>query len=847
MDPKNIERYSRWARPVLEAGVRARMLLLGIAPEGDASRVEAGAASAGGAVLSAEEARMRDALLAELDERGEDELVRRAAYTWFNRLLALRYLELKGLFPHGRHVLSDAAGTGLPPEAASEPEALNLPTLPREVALRLKAAGDAQTTFRAVLVAQAGALARALPKAFGPEGDPLALLLPDGLLGPEGAVRRLVEDVPAADLEKPEALGWAYQYWVAEERAIVETDYKKKSRRVTAEEIPAVTQIFTPEWIVDYLVQNSLGRLWMLNVPDSSLADAMPYYVVGEDEGEPALAVSTPEEITFCDPACGSGHMMLAAFRLLGAMYEEVGYRRRDVPALVFANNLAGMEIDARAAQLAELCLALEACSWNRNFLARPEGIDITVLAPVVIEPSELPRSCALARNKELLDALSHLSLCGSLLEPSAKNVSDIKAALASLPAGLGDADLRRRLEAALTSCEALSRQFSLVVTNPPYMGSKKMPSWLKGWVEKRYPDAKRDLCTCFILREIDGLKKGGLAGLATSNVWMFISSYEKLREEILATSSIDTLVQLSAHGFKGVAAQICAFVLSKGPNPNLRGGYIRLNDFDHHSLQKDKTLQAIQNPSCGWFYRRSAADFKDIPGTPIAYWASDALIRAFKEGKPLKDVVAVKHGLTTGNNDRFLRLWWEIEGQKISFTSYSIDESIVSEATWFPLIKGGDFRKWYGNNIWMINWYSDGRAVRGSGVGVRIDNPQYYFRECITWSNISSGRIAFRYQPMGFIFDHKGPSIFSRDDNLGYLQGLLNSSVINQIAALLSPTLTFEVGQVGLYPVVFCDSQKSYVSHFVESNRALSKSDYDSYEISWDFASSPLVPRRVV
>ena len=842
MDPKNIERYSRWARPVLEAGMRARMLLLGIAAEGDASRVDAGAASAGGVVLSAEEARMRDALLAELDAKGEDELVRRAAYTWFNRLLALRYLELKGLLPHGRHVLSDASGLGMPPEAVQEPEALNLPTLPREAALRLKAAGDVQATFRAVLMAQSDALAKALPKAFGPEGDPLALLLPDGLLGPEGAVRRLVEDVSVEDLDKPEALGWAYQYWVAEERAAVETDYKDKGRRVTGSEIPAVTQLFTPDWLVDYLVQNSLGRLWVLNNPESSLRDSMPYYVAAQGEKASPLSISSPEEITFCDPACGSGHMMLAAFRLLGAMYEEVGYRRRDIPALVLTNNLSGMEIDPRAAQLAELCLALEACSWDRNFLTKPTDVDITVLQSIFIDPTELPRTCALARNKELLDALAHLSLCGSLLEPSERDIFELKSAIALLQNNLGDEDLKRRLEAALASCESLSRNFIVIVANPPYMGSKKMPAWLNKWVAKRYPTAKRDLCTCFVEHCLNLLMVYGFVGLATSSVWMFLSSYEDLREELLKRSTIDTLVQLSQSGFKGISAQVCALVLANAYSPETRGGFIRLFDFSHYDLQGPKTLEAISNEDCGWFYRRRSIDFLDIPGAPIAYWASDAVMRAFRRGTTVDDFVSPHLGMATSDNNRFVRSWWEVSACR---RILPIEFSNVSRK-WYPYNKGGIFRKWYGNNETVVNWENDGAEIKAFGRSA-VSSKEYFFQRMSSWSRVSSGVLGVRYKGTGFIFDMTGPGIFGDYKTLLFITAYLNSSVALTLARIKSPSQDYQPGQIGSYPCIDGGRHNDSIRSRTEESIELSRADWDSYEISWDFSSSPLIPKKEV
>ena len=550
--------------------------------------------------------------------------------------------------------------------------------------------------------------------------------------------------------------------------------------------------------------------------------------------------MESPEDITLCDPACGSGHILSYAFELLYAIYEECGYVSREIPELILTKNLSGYEIDPRAAQIASLVLALRAREHDRRFFSRDVRADVRVLESVSLEEGEtgLP--------KKLAEELSHLGEIGSLLVPTDEDIDAIRAELASRAGDLFAAATKNDLERALEACEALRRRFDVVVANPPYMGSSSFNPFMSGWVKKNYPDVKSDLCTCFIERILSICKPSGFSGLATSNSWMFLSSFEKLRDKLIDDATIETLVQLSVHGFHGIAAQVCTFVLRNSVTPGFKGSYIRLNDFDHHSLQEPKTLEAIKNPTCGWFYCRDASTFHQIPGSPIAYWASDALLSAFEAGSDLRELVKMPYGFKTGDNASFLRLWWETPLTDNCFDCGSFEESKNSSKKWYAYNKGGQFRRWYGNNDHVLLFKNGGERVIG---GAKEDNRnaadythELLFKPTVTWSRISSGKLAMRSYPSGSINDMTGPGFFSDEETLCLLQALCNSKIIELVSAAMSPTLDFQPGQVGSYPVLDTGKWRSPIIDRVMCNRSISKSDWDSLETSWDFKRSPLL-----
>ena len=837
MNDTAIKNYCIWARNELIAGVEARMRLYGVAEGAE----PAGATAVGGRALSPEETGWRDALLRAAAEEGFDHLRDRAAYTWFNRIAAVRYMEVHDFLPSRVRMFTRPAADGsweLGSQAADEALDVEIEGADPVRIAELKQAGEDGPLFRYLFLAQCAELSGCLPGVFQPVDACMALLLPANLMDADGVIGRMVGDIDEEDWEDVQILGWMYQYYNSE----VKDAFFASKAKETPDTIGPATQLFTPDWIVRYMVQNSLGRLWMLNNPASPLRGEMEYYIEPDAEHEDFIRIGGPEDISLCDPACGSGHILVYAFELLAKMYLERGYREREIPGLVLSRNLHGMEIDPRAAQIARLALAMCARELDRRFFGRGVQADIAVLAPVALGEGDVPQGSALEKRKDLLDALAHLDEAGSLLAPGEDDLAAIREAIELTGTdGLFGSSSRERLQRALETCETLARRHDCVVANPPYMGSSSFGPFMSRWVKKSYPDVKSDLCTCFIERGFSLAKDRGYEAMITASSWMFISSFEAMRKRIVSDKKICSLIQQSTHGYAGVTVPTCMFVIESGDTRSKVGSYIRLFDFDRPKLQQPKALEAIRNPDCGWFYRRDAETFKQIPGTPIAYWASDALLDAFANAKQLNEYGKPRQGLATGENARFVREWWEVDDQASSYSCQSVQESVSSACKWFPYNKGGDFRKWYGNNECVINWENDGHSVR-EYPGSVIRNPDYYFRSSITWSKISSGSIAFRFKPAGHVFDVAGTSVFSDADSLKYLQGACNSSVIMRVASMLSPTLNFEVGQIATYPIIQNEELEPSVNATVESCRELSKTDWDSLETSWDFKRHPLL-----
>lgn len=837
MNDTAIKNYCIWARNELIAGVEARMRLYGVAEGAE----PAGATAVGGRALSPEETEWRDALLRAAAEEGFAHLRDRAAYTWFNRIAAVRYMEVHDFLPSRVRMFTRPAADGsweLGSQAADEALDVEIEGADPVRVAELKQAGEDGPLFRYLFLAQCAELSGCLPGVFQPVDACMALLLPVNLMDPDGVIGRMVEDIPEEDWRNVQVLGWMYQYYNSE----VKDAFFASKAKETPDTIGPATQLFTPDWIVRYMVQNSLGRLWMLNNPASPLRDEMEYYIEPDSEHEDFIRIAGPEDISLCDPACGSGHILVYAFELLAKMYLERGYREREIPELVLSKNLHGMEIDPRAAQIARLALAMCARGMDRRFFGRGVQADIAVLAPVTLGEGDVPQGSTLEKKKDLVDALAHLDEVGSLLAPGEDDLAAIREAIALTGTnGLFGSSSKEMLQRALDTCETLARRHDCVVANPPYMGSSSFGPFMSRWVKKNYPDVKSDLFSSFVVRMFNLAKDHGECGVMSPFVWMFIGSYEKLRNEIIDNKTLTSLIQLEYSGFAGATVPICTYTFHNSFIKGYKGGYVRLSDFVGAAVQAPKALEAIDNPDCGWFYRRDAETFKQIPGTSIAYWASDALLDAFANAKQLNEFGKPRQGLATGENARFVREWWEVDDQKSSYSCCSLEESVSSACKWFPYNKGGDFRKWYGNNECVINWENDGNSVREYSGSV-IRNPDCYFRPSITWSKISSGSIAFRFKPAGHVFDVAGTSVFSDAASLKYLQGACNSSVIMRVASMLSPTLNFEVGQIATYPIIQNEELEPSVDATVDSCRELSKEDWDSFEISWDFKRHPLV-----
>ncbi len=833
MDTKTLEKLCPWARNRLMEAVDLRCRRYGLTDDARAANpVDSDVVN--GTVLTAAEKSQRATLYARIEECGYTHFLEEMAYTWFNRFAAIRYMELHDYLPSRVRMLSCAADGSFRPDCLRVASELELPGLDKVRVFDLMDAADDEGLFRLILLAQCNELADALPEVFAHLGAADELMLPDGLLrtGENDVLYHLVTDIPEETWQDVEVLGWMYQFYNSERK----DDFFNAKRKASVDDLAPATQLFTPKWIVQYLVENSLGLLWMLNNPDSHLKEQMKYFIAPDDEHEDFIHISSPEDITFCDPACGSGHILSYAFELLYAMYEERGYRPSEIPELILEKNLTGFEIDERAAQIASLVLAMRAREHDRRFLKRDVTARIHVFQSVDCEGASLPKSVS--------EQLEHLGEVGSLVKLSEKDLDSIHALTQEAGTSLLDSKLAESLGAIEPALHAISNRYDVVVANPPYMGSSSFNPFMSSWIKKNYPDVKSDLCTCFIERSYDLADKHGYSSMVTMQSWMFLGSFEKMRNRLIDEKTIVSMAHLGPRAFDAIGGEVVSVTAAVLLNSvsNMKGTYFRLVDIVGSDPKREKLLEAISNPTCGWFYRTDASTFHDIPGSPIAYWASEAVHSAFR-GDLLAEQIPVKKGLDTGNNDRFLRLWFETSLNKIGLCFSSSEEFNTAEKKWAPHDKGGDFRKWYGNNEWIINWENGGLELKQSGANLR--SKQFYFANAITWSALSSGLPSFRLSNQGAISNTAGSSMFPSSDSLSLYLGYMNSSVTSNLLQILSPTLNYSAGPIGSVPdptvgarSVTNQSIESVVSRCIE----IAKADWDSQETSWDFKRNPLV-----
>lgn len=819
MNDSALKNFCTWARVELINGVEAQMVRYGIT---EPTLAPAGSETVNGQPLSPLEVEQRDELLRLQAAEGHDALRDRAAYTWFNRIVAIRFMEARGWLPSRMRMLSRADGSH-GSEAVENALDAEISTADPERVAQLKMAGSDEPLWRYLFVAQCEELADCLPGVFERVGGAMELLLPQGLMMADSVVGKLNAVITDERWrEGVTVLGWMYQYYNAD----VKDEFFKSKRKAAAADIAPATQLFTPEWIVRYMVENSLGRLWMLNNPSSSLRERMEYYIEPDAEHEDFIHVSSPEEITLCDPACGSGHILVYAFELLFHMYEERGYREREIPELILTKNLTGLEIDSRAAQIAELALAMCAREHDRRFFKRAVRADVTPLSSIPLGEDEL------SGNKKLAEELSHLGEIGSLLNPSEDEINELEAAAASCSDDLFAATTKTKLENAAAICEKLSRRFTCTVANPPYMGSSSFNPFMSKWVKKNYPDVKSDLFSSFIVRIMDFAGEHGEVGMMTPFVWMFIGSYEKLRNRLIDDKTLTTLIQLEYSGFAGATVPICTFTYHNSYIDGYKGGYVRLADFTGPAVQAPKALEAIRNPDCGWFYRRNADTFKQIPGTPIAYWASDGLLSAFSLGHSISDYSDYTGSQNkTGDNNLYLRLFWEVGAR-----------SVGRKGSWATYSKGGDFRRWFGNLHWLVSIKKDAIEFYQSNSTSNLLASKYWFSEGVCYTMLTSGKPSFRLLPPTGGFDMAGPCICDLGSNRNWTLGFLNCSIAADVLSMLNPTLNMQARDIKALPMLISAEYKPAINSLVDSNVSISKTDWDSFETSWDFKRSPLV-----
>lgn len=825
MNDSALKSFCTWARTELIKGVEAQMVRYGITEPAPAP---VGSETVNGLPLSPAEIEQRDELLRMQAEVGHEALRDRAAYTWFNRIVAIRFMDARGWLPSRMRMLSRADGSH-GSEAVENALDVEITTADTDHIAELKMAGLDEPLWRYLFVAQCEELADCLPGVFERVGGAMELLLPRGLMMADSVVGKLNAGLADEDWrEGVTVLGWMYQYYNAD----VKDEFFRSKRKATAADIAPATQLFTPEWIVRYMVENSLGRLWMLNNPGSSLRERMEYYIEPDAEHEDFIRISSPEEITLCDPACGSGHILVYAFELLFHMYEERGYREREIPELILTKNLAGMEIDPRAAQIAELALAMCAREHDRRFFKRAVRADVTVLSSIPLGEDELPD------NKKLAEELSHLGEIGSLFNPSEDEIDELKATAASCSDDLFAATTKTKLESAASICEKLSRRFTCTVANPPYMGSSSFNPFMSKWVKKNYPDVKSDLCTCFIERGFSLAKDRGYAAMVTMQSWMFLGSFEKIRAKVIDNKTIVSMAHLGPRAFDAIGGEVVnvtADVIYNG-RAAYEGAYVRLVDINGSEAKRLKLVEAIQNPACGWFYRRDADTFKQIPGTPIAYWASDRFINLFSD--LITRYSVANEGIKTGDNDRFLKYWFEVSECQTNIRKRRLSPK------WHITAKAGESRKWYGSHYVVTNFANNGAEMIATG-HASITGISNLYKPAITWNRIGSGRLSFRYLPAGFLSNMGGLCMYSQSgqgDSQLALLSFLNSSIVALELEMLNPSTSFPPGTINSIGCGDVDINRGDVKEICSAAISQAMLDWDSFETSWDFKRHPLL-----
>lgn len=796
-----------------------------------------------------------------IHQHSKEQVIERVAYIWFNRFCALRFMDVNRYTRIG--VVSTAEGQ-FQPEILAEAKMGHIDdeTAPEKIRKQIFALLDGKTpsrdpqgeAYRLLVVGACNHWHRAMPFLFQRIDDYTELLMPDDLLSGNSILAYTREAMTPDACQDVEVIGWLYQFYISEKKDEV-FEGLKKNKKITPENIPAATQLFTPHWIVRYLVENSLGHLWLLNRPGSKLAEKMDYYIKPEQAETDFLRITKPEEIKICDPACGSGHMLTYAFDLLYAIYEEEGVDPAEIPSMILTHNLYGIEIDERAGELAAFALTMKARAKQRRFFNKVVKPNICVLENIHFDEGELKdymdfvgRDLFTVPLQTTLRQFEEADNFGSLIRAEITDVADMLQMLEAKDVSeqLFLNETHKKALKAMQQADYLSPKYHVVIANPPYLSAGNMNPRINAYGKSIYSASKADLFSMFIERSLELLLSMGFSGLVTMQSWMFLSSYEKLRRKIVKSNHIETLVQIGYNSFPELnskVAQACAFILKHGSSDTL-GFYVNLNDAPQSS---DKNLIFLKKLSSGVISGSNQANFLKIAGCPIAYWISEKIFKVFETHNPLDKLAAVKNGMSTTDNDRFTRLWYETDHIKIGFNYKNAAEATLTNSNkkWFPYNKGGLFRRWYGNFVQVVNWQDDGKQIKKAAEGAtggRIVSEEYFFRDSISWSKVSTGKYAVRWYCNGFIFDVAGPSIFSSNLKLEYILGLLNSRVNNVFIEQLSPTINYEGGQIGAFPILENIAKKTQIEINATSLVSLSSNDWNSFEASWNFSEIPLL-----
>ena len=838
----------------------------------DNSCPELNTESINGKLLSDVEKSQLNALIKAVNTRGYNHVIEEVAYTWFNRFIALRYMEVNNNLPQRVRVFTNE-NNEFKPEILAEAIHLDLDRLDKQKVFDLIETNDQDALYKYLLLAVCNDMNKYLPEMFTAfdQQNYKVLLIPDGLLKEDSILAKLIRDIPEEDWKESNddgpsnevtMIGWMYQYYISQRHNEVVNISKGT---VSKEDIPAATELFTTDWVVRYMVDNSLGRYWIERNPNSELKNKLKYLATGKDGSLPTVEndPKKPEELTFFDPCMGSGHILSYAFDVLMEIYRECGWRDRDAAISIVENNLYGLDIDERAYQLAYFSIMMKGCLYNRRFLK----INVNNHLSNIVETNDLDSLSyfGMEENEEcneistyLLDTFKDALELGSLIEVETKDFESYSSYINNIYNNAENTsdyyywrtDKYGQIIKLIKQAKILSNKYSITTTNPPYLN--KMSGELKKYVVKNYKAYSSDLFAVFIKRNFDFTLENGYLGFMTPFVWMFIKSYEQLRKFIISEKSIATLVQMEYSAYEEATVPICSFVLKNGNSDDF-GYYFRLSDFKGGmDVQKQRLLKAIENKDCGYFYEVSKLNFNKIPGQEIAFWLSEKAIQAFESSRMLGDITEIRQGLATSNNEKYLRFWYEVNYLTIDFQAKSTQNAQERGQKWFPFNKGGAFRKWYGNQEYIVNYENDGKEMKQDVLrkytylktpDFVVKNTKYYFKPSITWTEISSSHFGVRYCPACSIFSNKSNSIFfNNEQEMFYLTGFLCSKIADMYIKAINPTITTNVGDVSKIPVKIKHDKAIDYEKFVRNNIENSKEDWDSFETSWNFKKHPFL-----
>lgn len=859
MNKNALKSYAVWARVQLIEQVKQEAFEYGITAEGYG---EENAVIIGDRALSNSEISQRSELIREIKSKGFNQVIEEVAYIWFNRFIALRYMEVNGYLPSRVRVFTNE-NNAFEPEILKEAVNIDLDGLDKNIVFDLIDKQDNNALYKYLLITQCNALNSLLPGMFEKISNYTEILFPNNLLRTDSVIGRMISDIPEEDWhDQMQIIGWLYQYYNIELKD--ETfALLKKNVKITKERIPAATQLFTPDWIVRYMVENSLGRLWYEGHPDFDKSQWKYYLNEAEqeesvktqlDEIKAEYANIKPEEIKIIDPCMGSGHILVYAFDVLMQIYLSQGYSERDAAKSIVENNLYGIDIDDRAYQLAYFAVMMKARSYSRRILTQNVKCNLCTIVETnqfnndYLELFGEHKDIAKKLADEFVDAKEY----GSILNIKT-SVDDIKL-LADKLEKISNTEYDNMFDLArqsglvtefkpiLQQALALAQKYDVVVTNPPYMGASGMSAKLSAFVKKNYLDSKSDLFAVFIERCGEMAKSNCYQAMITQHAWMFLSSYESLRSKLLMKDTIN-MAHLGARAFDEIAGEVVqttTFVMRRSNLADYKGTYCRLIEPTSEKTKEDMFLSGDNQ------YTSKQSNFSKIPGSPIAYWVSDNFIKAFENPK-LGEFARPRVGQNTGDNNRFLRLWFESDMNLVTFNLLH-SELKIKKYKWLPYNKGGGFRRWYGNQEYIINWESDGKEIKDYAV-IRnngkhwsryIQNVENMCKQGVTWTFVSSSAFSVRFLPTGFICDVAGSAVFPNDDLILYITGLLNSKYVNYTLSVINPTINYQAGNIAAIPIII--KKEKTINYIVNDNVVLSKKDWDFYETSWDFKKSPLI-----